>query len=187
MKTFKRIFLLLATLLIILLIWAAFIPGDCQYEKSISINAPVEKVWQNTNTLKAMDQWSPWNDLDPGMKKEWTGTTGQHGEKVCWDSKNKQAGKGCQELEKVDEAGKRIDTAIKFLTPYESEVNAYVTVVPEGNGSKATWGFTSEIPYPFTLMKLFMNMENAIGKDYQKGLSRLKALSENLNKKTNST
>ncbi|MGR3856910.1 SRPBCC family protein [Chryseobacterium indologenes] len=178
MKTFKRIFLLLATLLIILLIWAAFIPGDCQYEKSISINAPVEKVWQNTNTLKAMDQWSPWNDLDPGMKKEWTGRTGQHGEKVCWDSKNKQAGKGCQELEKVDEAGKRIDTAIKFLTPYESEANAYVTVVPEGNGSKATWGFTSEIPYPFTLMKLFMNMENAIGKDYQKGLSRLKALSE---------
>ncbi|MGG1921867.1 SRPBCC family protein [Chryseobacterium cucumeris] len=178
MRTFKRIFLLLATLLIILLIWAAFIPGDCQYEKSISINAPVEKVWQNTNTLKAMDQWSPWNDLDPGMKKEWTGTTGQHGEKVCWDSKNKQAGKGCQELEKVDEAGKRIDTAIKFLTPYESEANAYVTVVPAGNGSRATWGFTSEIPYPFTLMKLFMNMENAIGKDYQKGLSRLKALSE---------
>ena len=70
MRTFKRIFLLLATLLIlILLIWAAFIHGDCQYEKSISINAPVEKVWQNTNTLKAMDQWSPWNDLDPGMKK----------------------------------------------------------------------------------------------------------------------
>jgi hypothetical protein len=27
-------------------------------------------------------------------------------------------------------------------------------------------------------MKLFMNMENAIGKDYQKGLSRLKEMSE---------
>lgn len=178
MRTLKRIILLLTTLLIILLVWAAFISGDCKYEKSISINAPVGKVWQNTNTLKAMDQWSPWNDLDPGMKKDWTGTTGQTGEKVCWDSKNKDAGKGCQELKKVDEAGKRIDTEIKFLTPYESEANAYVTVVPEGNGSKATWGFTSQIPYPFTLMKLFMNMEEAIGKDYQKGLSRLKALSE---------
>lgn len=178
MRTLKRIILLLTTLLIILLVWAAFISGDCKYEKSISINAPVGEVWQNTNTLKAMDQWSPWNDLDPGMKKDWTGTTGQTGEKVCWDSKNKDAGKGCQELKKVDEAGKRIDTEIKFLTPYESEANAYVTVVPKGNGSKATWGFTSQIPYPFTLMKLFMNMEEAIGKDYQKGLSRLKALSE---------
>jgi Polyketide cyclase / dehydrase and lipid transport. len=178
MKVLKGIILVLATILIALLVIAAFVSGDCQYEKSVSINAPVEKVWQNTNTLKAMDQWSPWNDLDPNMKKDWTGTTGQPGEKVCWDSKNEDAGKGCQEVTKVDAVNKRIDTNIKFLTPYESEAAAYVTVVPEGNGSKATWGFTSKIPYPFTLMKLFMDLEEAIGKDYEKGLSRLKAASE---------
>ncbi|WP_228458684.1 SRPBCC family protein [Chryseobacterium aureum] len=178
MKIIKRLMLFLAAVLIILLGVAAFISEDCKYEKTISINAPVDKVWQNTNSLRAMDQWSPWNDLDPNMKKDWTGTTGQPGEKVCWDSKNENAGKGCQELKKVDEAGKRVDTEIRFLTPYESEANAYVTVVPEEKGSKATWGFTSQIPYPFTLMKLLMNMEDAIGKDYQKGLSRLKTLSE---------
>jgi len=178
MKVLKGIILVLATILIALLVIAAFVSGDCQYEKSVSINAPVEKVWQNTNTLKAMDQWSPWNDLDPNMKKDWTGTTGQPGEKVCWESKNEDAGKGCQEVTKVDAVNKRIDTNIKFLTPYESEAAAYVTVVPEGNGSKATWGFTSKIPYPFTLMKLFMDLEEAIGKDYEKGLSRLKATSE---------
>ncbi|MBB4804896.1 hypothetical protein HNP38_000168 [Chryseobacterium defluvii] len=178
MKILKRIILFLAGLLIIWLIIAAFIPGDCKYEKSISINAPAEKVWKNTNTLKAMDQWSPWNDLDPNMKKDWMGVAGQSGEKVCWDSKKEEAGKGCQEVKKIDAANKRIDTSIRFLTPYESEANAYVTIVPEGNGSKATWGFTSQIPYPFTVMKLFMNMEDQIGDDYQKGLSRLKALSE---------
>lgn len=178
MKVLKGIIIFLASLLILWMIIAAFISGDCQYEKSISINAPVEKVWQNTNTLKVIDQWSPWNDLDPNMKKDWTGMTGQPGEKVCWDSKNDDAGKGCQEIKKVDPANKRIDTAIKFLTPYESEANAYVVIVPEGNGSKATWGFTSKIPYPFTVMKLMMNMEDAIGKDYQKGLSKLKEMSE---------
>jgi hypothetical protein len=176
MKILKGIAIVLASILIFWLVLAAFISGDCNYEKSISINAPVEKVWQNTNTLKAMDQWSPWNDLDPKMKKDWTGTTGQPGEKVCWESK--EAGNGCQEVKKADASKKRIDTEIKFLTPYESEANAYVTVVPEGNGSKATWGFTSKIPYPFTVMKMFMNMEDAIGKDYQKGLSRLKEMSE---------
>ncbi|MFP3591300.1 SRPBCC family protein [Chryseobacterium sp. SIMBA_038] len=178
MKILKGIAIVLASILIFWLILAAFISGDCNYEKSISINAPVEKVWQNTNTLKSMDQWSPWNHLDPNMKKDWTGVTGQPGEKVCWDSKKDEAGKGCQEVKKVDAAKKRIDTDIKFLTPYESEAHAYVTVVPEGNGSKATWGFTSKIPYPFTVMKMFMNMEDAIGKDYQKGLSRLKEMSE---------
>ncbi|MCE3074810.1 SRPBCC family protein [Chryseobacterium gwangjuense] len=178
MKTIKRIFIGLALILVVLLIIAAFISGDCKYEKSITINAPAEKVWQNTSTLKAMDVWSPWNDLDPNMKKEWSGVTGNPGEKVCWDSKNENAGKGCQEVKKVDAANKRIDTEIKFLTPYESEANAYVIVTPEGSGSKATWGFTSKIPYPFTIMKLFMNMEDAIGKDYQKGLSKLKSVSE---------
>ncbi|MEY8760380.1 SRPBCC family protein [Chryseobacterium tongliaoense] len=178
MKILKWIIIVLASILIVWLVAAALVSGECKYEKSISINAPAEKVWQNTNTLKAMDLWSPWNDLDPDMKKDWTGVTGQPGEKMCWNSKNDNAGKGCQKVKKVDASNKRIETQIKFLTPYESEANAYVTVVPEGNGSKATWGFTSIIPYPFTLMKLFMNMEDAIGKDYQKGLSKLKEISE---------
>jgi hypothetical protein len=178
MKILKWIIIVLASILILWMVVAFFVSGDCKYEKSMTINAPVEKVWENTNTLKAMDQWSPWNDLDPNMKKDWTGTAGQPGEKVCWKSAKKEAGEGCQEVKKVDAANKRIDTEIVFLTPYKSEAKAYVTVVPEGNGSKATWGFTSTIPYPFTIMKLFMNMEGAIGKDYQKGLSRLKDLSE---------
>ncbi|KMQ64676.1 polyketide cyclase [Chryseobacterium angstadtii] len=178
MKVLKGIILVLASVLILWMVVAAFISGDCVYEKSISINAPTETVWHQTNTLKAMDQWSPWNDLDPGMKKDWSGTTGQIGEKVCWDSQKEAAGKGCQEIKKIDAAGKRIDTDIQFLTPYKSEAHTYVKIIPEGSGSKVTWGFISKIPYPFTVMKMFTNMEGAIGKDYQKGLSRLKELSE---------
>ncbi|MDQ0594918.1 uncharacterized protein YndB with AHSA1/START domain [Chryseobacterium ginsenosidimutans] len=178
MKILKWTIIVLASILILWLVVAFFVSGDCKYEKSITINAPVEKVWQNTNTLKAMDQWNPWNDLDPTMKKEWTGTAGKRGEKVCWTS-TKKAGEGCQELKKVDAVNRRIDTETTFLKPYKSESKAYVTVIPEGNGSRVTWGFTSTIPYPFTIMKLFMNLEGSIGKDYQEGLSRLKNMSEN--------
>jgi len=178
-KILKTIVIVLASILIFWMVAAALVPGDCKYEKSITINAPIDKVWQHTNTLKAMDRWSPWNDLDPGMKKDWTGTPGQPGEKVCWSSIKEEAGQGCQEVKKVDAAHKRIDTDIVFLTPYKSEAQAYVILVSEGNRTKATWGFTSVIPYPFTIMKLIMNMEEAIGKDYQEGLTRLKNLSEN--------
>lgn len=178
MKILKWIMIVLAAILIIWLVVAALISGDFKYEKSITINVPVEKVWQNTNTLKAMDQWSPWNRLDADMQKDWTGTEGQPGERMCWSSKNEKAGKGCQEIKKVDVAEKRIDTSIRFMSPYESEADTYVKVTAEGKGSKVTWGFTSQIPYPFTIMKLFMNMDGAIGKDYDKGLSSLKAISE---------
>lgn len=178
MKILKWTMIVLAAILIVWLVIAALISGDFKYEKTIIINAPVEKVWQNTNTLKAMDLWSPWNRLDAGMKKEWTGTEGQPGEKMCWSSKNDKAGKGCQEIKKVDPSLKRIDTSIKFMTPYESEADTYVIVAHEGNASKVTWGVTSQIPYPFTIMKLFMNMDGAIGKDYEQGLSMLKRISE---------
>jgi uncharacterized protein YndB with AHSA1/START domain len=178
MKILRGIIIFLGSVLILWLVIAAFVSGKCQYEKSISINAPAEKVWQYTNTLKTMDTWNPKNDADPGMKKDWSGTTGQPGEKMCWTSSKNTAVKGCQEIIKLDPAEKRIDTSITYAPPYESSANAYVKVVPEGSGSKVTWGFTSEIPYPFTLMKVFMDMESSVGKDYQKGLSRLKEMAE---------
>lgn len=178
MKILKKVLIILAAFIVLWLIVAAFVSGNCKYEKSISINATPEKVWQNTNSLQAMDKWSPWNELDPKMKKTWTGKIGQSNEKLCWESNKGEAGKGCQEVVKIDSYNKKIETKIVFLTPYESEANAFVIVVPENGGSKATWGFTSEIPYPFTVIKLFMNLEDAIGKDYQKGLTNLKTLSE---------
>lgn len=55
MKILKTILLCILALVAIWLIAAAFIDGKCSYEKSISINAPIEKVWSNTNSIKAMD------------------------------------------------------------------------------------------------------------------------------------
>jgi hypothetical protein len=178
MKILKGVIIVLSSLIILWLIIAAFVSGKCQYEKSISINAPAEKVWQYTNSLKAMDTWNPKNDKDPGMKRDWSGTTGQPGEKMCWTSSKNTAVKGCQEITDLDSANKRIDTSIKFEPPYESSATSYVTVISQGSGSKVTWGFTSEIPYPFTIMKIFMDMESSVGKDYQKGLSTLKEIAE---------
>ena len=177
MKILKPILYILLAIIVLVLIVSAFVDGKNHFEKSVSINATPDKVWSHTNSLKLMDTWSPWNKLDPNMKKEWTGTTGQTGEKNCWEG-NEQAGKGCQEVLKVDAANKQIDTKITFLTPYESENYATVKVVPEGNDSKATWTFSNEIPYPWTFTKLIWNLEEMIGKDYQEGLNNLKSLSE---------
>lgn len=177
MKILKTILYILLTIIGVWLIAAAFIEGKCNFEKSVSINSSPEKVWIHTNSLKTMDMWSPWNKLDPNMKKEWTGITGKVGEKVCWEG-NEQAGKGCQEVVKVDPANRKIETKIVFLTPYESENFASVNVVPEGKGSIATWTFSTEIPYPWTVTKLMYDLEEMIGKDYQEGLNSLKTISE---------
>lgn len=77
MRILKITAYIAAALVVFWLIAATLISGDCRFEKSTAIKAPVEKVWQNTNTLRAMDSWSPWQEKDPNVKKVWSGSTGQ--------------------------------------------------------------------------------------------------------------
>lgn len=177
MRILKRILLVLAVIIVLALVVAAFVEGKIKYEKSIEINAPIEKVWDNVSSLSAMDKWSPWNSKDSAMKRTMYGSDGAPGSKFCWESEKKDVGKGCQTLISRHKPN-RVDTELKFLTPYESEAKAYVTLAPSGGGTKATWGFTSEVPYPFRIMNLFTNMDKMLDPDYTAGLKKLKEISE---------
>lgn len=178
MKTLKKIGLVFLIIIAILLIAALFISKEVNYEKSISINAPIEVVWENVNSLADLDQWSPWNDYDPNMKKEMTGIDGTVGASQSWESNVEEVGKGSQTIAKIEEPF-LFETTLKFYTPYESEAKAYIKLVEENGRTNVTWGFGSEMPYPFNLMKLFMNTEEMMDKDWNNGLTKLKTLCEN--------
>ena len=178
MKILKKIGIGLLAIIAIILIAALFVSNDFNYEKSITINKPIEQVWENTNSLTDLDKWSPWMEYDPNMKKGLTGTDGTVGAKSSWESDNEKVRKGSQTITKI-ETPNLFATDLKFYTPYESEAQGYVKLKSEGNKTVVTWGFDSDMPYPFNLMKLTMNMEEAIGKDFKLGLSKLKKLCEN--------
>ena len=177
MKILKIIGIGLLIIIAIPLIIALFVPNDFKYEKSIEINAPIEVVWENVNSLSDMDKWSPWNDYDANMEKKISGTDGTVGAKQEWDSDVEEVGKGSQTIAKLD-APNLVETDLVFFSPYESEAKAYVKLVEEGNVTTATWGFDSEMPYPFNVMQLFTDMEEMMGKDWNNGLTKLKNLSE---------
>ena len=46
------------------------------------------------------------------------------------------------------------------------------------NGVEAAWGFSGESAFPFNIMLLFMSMEDMMAPDFDRGLAKLKALSE---------
>lgn len=177
MRILKKILLVIAVLILLVLVVAAFVDGKIRFEKSVAINAPIDKVWTHVNSLAAMNTWSPWTDKDPEMKKTSEGTDGTPGARFCWESQKKEVGKGCQTIKSVS-APSLIETDLKFYTPYESDAQAFVKLEAAGSGTKATWGFNSEMPYPFRIMKLFMNMEKMIDPDFTLGLQRLKKAAE---------
>ena len=161
----------------VLLIIPLFISKDMNYEKSILIDASINKVWKNVSSLSAMDQWSPWNAKDPGMERSLSGIDGEVGAKQSWVSEKKDVGEGSQTIVGVEEP-KQLFTKLEFIKPFKSEADAYVKLKEEGSGTMATWGFESQMAYPMNIMKLFMNFEKNMDKDFGAGLSKLKSISE---------
>lgn len=170
------LYIILGIILIFLLL-GLIISKDLNYEKSISIDAPIDSVWKNINSLTAMDKWSPWNDKDPNMQKTLTGTDGTVGATQAWISKVKGVGEGSQTILKMQEPS-LLETRLEFLKPFKSTAEAYVKLSHKNGSTNATWGFKSTMPYPMNLMKLFMNFEKEMNKEFGSGLSKLKSLSE---------
>lgn len=177
MKLIKGILLAILAIIAVLLVTAIFVPKDFNYQKTITINAPLEKVWENTNSLADLDAWSPWNDYDPYMKKEFSGIDGTIGAVSNWTSDTANVGTGSQTITKI-EPPYLFETKINFKEPFESEAKGIVKLEKEGDKTIATWGFESELPYPMNLMKLTMNMEETLGQDFNRGMAKLKAICE---------
>nr|WP_121272898.1 SRPBCC family protein [Pedobacter schmidteae] len=178
MKILKRIILTLVGIVILALVIALFVKKDYAVERQVTINKPDSTVFNFIKYIKNQDQYSVWNNLDPAMKKSYTGTDGTVGFIYAWDSQNKNAGKGEQEIVNITE-GSRIDMKLRFKEPFEAEDNAYMITEADGaDKTKVKWGFTGKMNWPMNLMLLCMNMEDMIGKDLQGGLDKLKVIME---------
>jgi hypothetical protein len=170
------LYVILGIILLVLLA-GLLVSRDANYEKSVEINANIKTVWEHVSTLSAMEKWSPWSSKDPDMKRSLTVTDGTPGAKQSWESKMKNVGEGSQTITRVAEPT-LLETRLEFIKPFKSIATAYVRLSQQGSKTGVTWGFKSKMPYPMNLMKLFMNFEKAMDKDFGEGLGKLKALCE---------
>jgi hypothetical protein len=112
------------------------------------------------------------------MKATFSGTDGTAGFVSFWDSKNKNVGKGSQTITRIVE-GDSMYTHLRFEVPFEAEDDSYMsTKTIDASHTKVIWGFTGDYPYPLNIMKLFLNLEDMIGNDFETGLNNLKTLME---------
>ena len=178
MKILKFIGLGILGLVVILVIVTLVAPTDFGYEKSITINAPIEVVWENVGSLEAMDKWSPWAAKDPNRILEMSGIDGTVGAVQSWESEVEEVGVGSLTITKV-EAPTSFETDLKFIKPYESEAIGYVRLSKKGEGTEVLWGFASDLPRPVNLMMVFMDMDAQMDAEFGSGLDMLKKLCEN--------
>lgn len=178
MYALKIILIGVAVLVMALLLIALFVRKNYEVEREITINQPSQKIFDYVKYLKNQDHYSKWNMIDPGMQQTYSGTDGSVGFKSAWDSQNKQAGKGEQQITGLTD-GKRMDVAIHFIRPFEGDAEASIfTDAVTGNQTKVRWTLKSGMKYPMNLLLLVMNMDKIIGDDLAANLSNLKVVME---------
>lgn len=178
MKLIKKLFYWLLFLIALALFVGLFLPTKFRVERSAVIAQPCDSVFQYVKYLKNQETYSVWWKADPKMKKTYTGTDGQPGFISAWQSDNSDVGTGQQKIVALQE-GRRIDTELKFIEPFESTNRAYIsTRAIDPQNTKISWSISGEMPYPGNLMTLFIDMEETLGKDLEKGLKNLKRLLE---------
>jgi carbon monoxide dehydrogenase subunit G len=146
-----------------------------EMSRSTTINAPADRVHSLLNDFREWQQWSPWEGLDPDLKRTFTGPATGVGSHYAWAG-NKKAGEGTMEITESTPSSVAID--LEFLKPFKaSNVTAFDLTEAGSGTTRVNWTMTGTRGVVMGLMgKLFF--DKAIGKDFDKGLAQLKAAAE---------
>jgi hypothetical protein len=158
-----------------LLAYAASRPDSFRVERSTRIDAPPQKILPLIDDFHAWSSWSPYEKLDPAMKRTFSGPPRGVGSIYEWDG-NSKAGAGRMEIKSADAS--RVAIQLAFTRPFRANNLAEFTLVPDGSATRVTWGMTGSSTFVTKLFGVFMNMDNLIGRDFVTGLANLKAASE---------
>jgi uncharacterized protein YndB with AHSA1/START domain len=172
----KTIGIIVVVALIALLVTAAFQPDTFRVQRATRIAAPPEKIFALINDFHRWGSWSPYEKLDPDMKRSFSGADSGTGAVYEWAGSSK-AGQGRMEIIEAP-APSKVAIKLDFLKPFEAHNVATFTLEPQDGGTNVTWAMDGPSPYMFKVMHLFFNMDRMVGRDFETGLSNLKALAE---------
>ncbi|WP_298511459.1 SRPBCC family protein [uncultured Kordia sp.] len=161
-------------LLALIIFLALIAPKNFAVSRSIVVNRSLEDTFAFMKSIKNQDVWSPWKKKDPNMAQSYEGTDGEVGFVARWQG-NKDVGEGEQEILKIVE-NEKVISKLRFFKPWKSEADAFLqTEGLSDTETRVTWGFSGKNKIPFNIFMLFMNMDKAVGKDFEEGLADLKA------------
>jgi hypothetical protein len=161
---------------VVILALAASRPDTFRIERSSVVNAPPEKLFPLIDDFNRWGAWSPWEKLDPNLKRTYSGAAKGKGAVYEWEG-NREAGQGRMEIVESTPSS-RVLIKLDFFKPFEAHNQADFTLNPDGSSTRVVWAMTGPHPFPMKVMSVFMSMDSLVGKDFEKGLAAMKAIAE---------
>ncbi|MFM2276478.1 MAG: hypothetical protein RL211_2350 [Pseudomonadota bacterium] len=172
----KTIALIVVIALAVLLAYAATRPDSFRVERQATIKAPPDKIFAYLQDFHKWSEWSPWEKLDPAMKRTFSGTASGKGAVYAWEG-NGKAGAGRMEILDAPQPVKLV-IQLDFIKPFEGHNTAEFTLQAQGDMTQVTWVMHGPAPFISKLMGIFFNMDELIGNDFETGLAVLKSVAE---------
>ena len=172
----KKIVILIVILVAAILLYAASQPDNFRVERTIVIKAPPEKVFAQINGFHQWEAWSPWEKIDPAVKRTYSGADTGKGAAYAWQG-NKDVGQGRMEIVESTPPS-NILIKIDFMEPFEGHDTVQFTLTPQDGGTKVTQAMYGPSPFLAKVMGLFFSVDKMVGQKYEEGLASLKAIAE---------
>ena len=146
-------------------------------QRSTTINADPERVYDQVADFHEWMKWSPWEGLDPNQQRTFTGSDSGVGARYAW-SGNRQAGSGTMEITEAS-APSKVRIALEFVKPFKSSNTIEFLITSRSLGSShVIWKMTGPRTLAVKIMGVFRSMDSMIGKDFERGLAQLKSVVE---------
>src|ERR1700754_1331347 len=158
---FKYIAIALVVIVAGILIAAATRPDNFRVERAIRISAPAEKIFHYVNDFHQWGVWSPWEKLDPAMKRNYAGSLTGNGAIYEWQG-NGKVGQGRMEILDATEP-QHVIIKLDFIQPIEGHNRATFNFLPAGTDTEVVWSMDGPSPYISKVMGLIFNMDRLIG------------------------
>lgn len=172
----KKIALAAAALIAVVAVVVASRPSHYKVARSTLVLAPAPAVYARVADFHGWEKWSPWEKLDTGMQKVFSGTGGAPGATYAWKG-NDKVGEGRMTLLDARPA-EALAIRLEFVKPFASVCATNFQFAPEGSGTQVTWTMEGDNDFIGKAFSLFLDMDKMIGGDFERGLASLKALAE---------
>ena len=163
-------------LIVLVVAVVAIQPSEFRVTRTATIAAPAPAVFAQVNDFHNWTAWSPWEKVDPAMKRSYEGAPAGVGAVYQW-SGNNEVGEGRSTIveSRPDEL---VRIRLEFFRPFRATSNAQFTFKPDGERTVVTWSLDGDKTFVTKAVHLFINMDRMVGGQFEKGLADMKSVVE---------
>lgn len=166
----------LASVCALLLLVVAVQPADFAVSRTGAIAAPASAVFPLVDDLHQWAKWSPWEKVDPNLKRTYAGPATGVGSSYSWAG-NDDVGEGRMTIIE-SKPGELVRIKLEFFKPMEGVNDVAFTFRQDGAKTDVTWAMSGKKNFVSKAVCLFMDMDKMLGGMFEKGLADLKTAAE---------